>query len=138
VGIFLNRLGDFGARVQSHSGGALSSELQRLGRAAELKKRAGLCARRRYVANRVGSSSMRDRHHGLQRVRPDEKGLAVLADRAGRRALKGRRGRIIRTSNSRPRCSRQRYGDGDKYYSDGDKDLLSAWDRSTAGALLRR
>jgi hypothetical protein len=45
MGIFLDRVGDFGARVQSRSGSALYSELQRLGRDD------GLCAHRRYVAN---------------------------------------------------------------------------------------
>jgi hypothetical protein len=37
MGIFVDRVGDFGARAHSHSGSAVSSELQRLGRAAELK-----------------------------------------------------------------------------------------------------
>jgi hypothetical protein len=30
MGILLDRVGDFGVRVQSHSGSALESELQRL------------------------------------------------------------------------------------------------------------
>jgi hypothetical protein len=49
-----------------------------------IKKRAGLCARRRYVASQIGGLSM---HHGItagcSEFSQNEKGRIVLADGRG-------------------------------------------------------
>jgi hypothetical protein len=125
--IFPDRGGGFDARV--HPVAAADGRANRNTLAAPpKKKRAGLCARRRFVADQIGGPSMRHGHHGLQRVQPNAKGRIVLADAARRSdaaVLKANRARLSSCVYVNPDAVASLMAMAISMYGSGGKYLLS-------------